>query len=84
MARLEKPVLVVTFQLGQRKEETRPQWELLSAHVGRRTAVTHMLAAGLRRDVVKKITGHKDERTFQRYVDVSDDAMLDEFAKVYG
>lgn len=84
LARLEKPVLVVTFQLGQRKEETRPQWELLSSHVGRRTAVTHMLAAGLRRDVVKRITGHKDERTFQRYVDVSDDVMLDEFDRIYG
>ena len=68
---------------GQRHTHTAPKHEFITTHTARRTFVTLALEAGLRPELIMKITGHKDLKSFSRYVNVTEDAVLTEFARVY-
>ncbi|MEJ7662972.1 MAG: hypothetical protein WKG07_27165 [Hymenobacter sp.] len=68
---------------GKRHTHTAPKYEFVTTHTARRTFVTLALEAGLRPELIMKITGHKDLKAFSRYVNVTEDAVLTEFARVY-
>lgn len=62
---------VVDFKGTTRVETTKPLHELIGTHCGRRTFVTLSLERGMRPETVMRITGHKDRRSFQRYVEIT-------------
>ncbi|MDO7884234.1 site-specific integrase [Hymenobacter cheonanensis] len=68
---------------GKRHTQTAPKYEFVTTHTARRTFVTLALEDGLRPELIMKITGHKDLKSFSRYVNVTEDAVLNEFARVY-
>ncbi|WP_324671481.1 site-specific integrase [Hymenobacter sp. GOD-10R] len=68
---------------GKRHTTTAPKYEFVTTHTARRTFVTLALEAGLRPELIMKITGHKDLKSFSRYVNVTEDSVLTEFARVY-
>jgi integrase len=68
---------------GKRHTTTAPKHTLITTHTARRTFVTLALEAGLRPELIMKITGHKDLKSFSRYVNVTEDTVLTEFARVY-
>ena len=84
LAEIDTPTERVRFAGAERRKELKPKHEFITFHTGRRTFVTLALEAGLRPDVVMKITGHEDLKSFKRYVNVSRETVLDEFANVYG
>lgn len=49
----------------------KPKYELVSSHTARRTFITESLRRGMRAEVVMRISGHKNYRTFQKYIDVA-------------
>jgi len=57
---------------GALRQETRPEWELISSHTARRSAVTNLYLTGrmIVRDIMS-ISGHSDEKSFFRYVKVT-------------
>lgn len=83
LAGVDSPVEVIRYRGGERVSRTVPKWEKLGCHTGRRTFVTLSLERGLRPEVVMKITGHKDWKSFKRYVNITENAIEREFAKVY-
>lgn len=83
-AGLDNPVQTVTYQRGKRKEQTLPKWALLSTHTARRSYVTLSLEAGMRPDVVMAISGHRDYKTFRRYISVTADDVLRESKAKFG
>jgi integrase len=46
---------------------------LITSHTARKTFVTNSLVLGMKEMVVRNITGHKDEASFKRYVDIAED-----------
>ena len=68
---------------GKRHTHTAPKYEFITTHTARRTFVTLALEDRLRPELIMKITGHKDLKSFSRYVNVTEDAVLNEFARVY-
>ncbi|WP_305008757.1 site-specific integrase [Hymenobacter aranciens] len=68
---------------GKRYAHTAPKYEFVTTHTARRTFVTLALEDQLRPELIMKITGHKDLKSFSRYVNVTEDAVLTEFARVY-
>lgn len=74
---------VIQYRGGKRESQTMPKWEKLACHSGRRTFVTLSLERGLRPELVMKITGHRDWKSFKRYVNITETAIEREFAKVY-
>jgi len=48
--------------------QTTPKYELISTHTGRRTASTIMNHIGIDRFLIMKLTGHKTESNFLKYL----------------
>lgn len=68
---------------GTRYTHLAPKYEFVTTHTARRTFVTLALEDRLRPELIMKITGHKDLKSFNRYVNVTEDVVLMEFARVY-
>ncbi|MBB3695968.1 site-specific integrase [Flammeovirga yaeyamensis] len=48
----------------------KPKYELITTHTGRRTFATKLLLKGVPSATVMKFTGHKDEKSFSKYVNI--------------
>src|SRR5690606_20944706 len=65
----------------KRKEQIYEKWELVSTHCARRSFATNLFKQGFPAISIMKITGHKSEKTFMRYIKVTEDevaTMLEE------
>ena len=80
-AGITAPTERVRYAGGQRRTLTSPKHEFVTTHTARRTFVTLALEAGVRPEVVMRITGHKSLAAFRRYV--NEDTMLDEFSRAF-
>lgn len=64
----------ITRYIGQKRiDKTIPKYELITSHTARKTFVTNSLVLGMKEMVVRNITGHQDEKSFKRYVDIAED-----------
>ncbi|GAB3637297.1 site-specific integrase [Hymenobacter arcticus] len=79
LASIDAPTEVIRFRGGVRESTTVAKWERLGCHTGRRTFVTLSLERGLRPETIMKVTGHRGWKSFQRYVNVTSDAVEREF-----
>lgn len=71
------------YKGGKRYSVKKPKHDLISSHTGRRTFVTLALESGLPWEVIMKVTGHKDMRSFKRYIQVTDDRQIDAFRQIW-
>ena len=83
LAGLTTPIEVIKYRAGTRHSTTYAKWERLGCHTGRRTFVTLSLERGLRPEVVMKVTGHRDWKSFKRYVNITEQTVEKEFARAY-
>ncbi len=58
----------VTTKGGMRVEESFEKWELITTHTARRSAATNLFLAGFYPLSIMKITGHKTEKSFLKYI----------------
>ncbi|MBK7342488.1 MAG: site-specific integrase [Saprospiraceae bacterium] len=64
--------LLITKKIGGVKVTTRYQkYELLSTHTARRSFATNAFKAGLPPIAIMKLTGHRTESAFMRYIQIS-------------
>ena len=56
---------------GRRVTTTRPKWELVTTHTARRSFATNAYKAGVSTVDIMKMTGHKTETSFMRYIKVT-------------
>lgn len=64
----------ITRYVGQKRiDKVLPKHKLITSHTARKTFVTNSLVLGMKEMVVRNITGHKDEKSFKRYVDIAED-----------
>lgn len=68
---------LITFSYtvgGRLKTVTREKWEFISSHTARRSAATNMYLTGRMRTLeIMKLTGHKTEQNFFRYIRLTGD-----------
>jgi integrase len=84
LAGIDAPVEVIRFRGGVRESTTVAKRERLGCHTGRRTFVTLSLERGLRPETIMKVTGHRGWKSFQRYVNVTSDAVSESFGSLGG
>lgn len=59
---------------GELKTATREKWELISSHTARRSAATNMYLTGRMKTLeIMKLTGHRSEQNFFRYIRLTND-----------
>lgn len=77
-----KDMIIQTRTHGTKcKEKMYEKWELVSTHCARRSFATNLFKQGFPAISIMKITGHKSEKTFMRYIKVTEDevaTMLEE------
>lgn len=62
---------VVSFKRGIKVKYFKPLYQLLTSHTARRTFATQSLERKMDIHIVMAITGHRDYRSFARYINVS-------------
>ncbi len=70
-----------TYYIGSKRyDETKPKYELISTHAGRRTFVCTALSLGIAPQVVMKWTGHSDYQSMKPYIDITEKAKSESMA----
>jgi integrase len=59
------------------------KFNLITTHTARRTFVTLSLEKGIRAEVVMAMTGHKDYKTFKKYIKISESVLQSEMNRVW-
>ena len=68
LAGIETPSTTYRTEGGKKTERVRPKYELMTVHTARRTFATLAYKAGLPAHSIMKITGHRSERSFMKYI----------------
>ncbi len=71
LAGIDQTVKRTENKAGQDKEVSYKKFELLSSHVCRRSGATNLYLAGIPSIDIMKITGHKTEKAFMKYIRVT-------------
>jgi site-specific recombinase XerD len=74
---------VTTYRGGRKEKFFQPLYQLLTSHCARRTFATQSLARGMMMHDVMRVTGHKDVRSFMRYVHIAEPRLQKEVSKAW-
>ena len=77
---INTPITRVNVRAGKREEETRPKYELMGTHAGRRTFICFALSSGIPPQVVMKWTGHSDYKAMRPYIDIAEKVKAEQMA----
>ena len=70
---IDESVTKVHFMGKERFEETKPKYEYLTTHCGRRTFIVNALMLGIPAQVVMEWTGHSDYDAMKPYIAIVDE-----------
>lgn len=68
---IDQPITKTYYAGTQRIEETRPKYEWIGTHTGRRTFIVRGLSKGIAPNVMMKWTGHSDYQAMLPYIDIT-------------
>ena len=71
LAGLNDTVTLTTIKGGKKQSETYQKWQLIKTHTARRSFATNLYKAGFPAHSIMRITGHKSESSFLKYIKVS-------------
>ena len=80
-AKINTPVEVEKIKGGKKVREVLPKYELIKSHTARRTGATLMYLAKIPTLDIMKITGHKKESNFLKYICVTKEETADNLAE---
>jgi site-specific recombinase XerD len=72
IAGFSESIEIVRFKGSKRETKIYPKYELIGVHTGRKTFVTLSLEKGMSAEEVMSISGHKDYKSFKRYVSITE------------
>ena len=83
LAEVDELVSIEKFNGSKKLTITKQKYHLLTTHTARRTFVTLALEKGIRAEVVMAMTGHKNYKTFKKYIKITDKVMQNEMNRVW-
>jgi integrase len=83
LAGIDQDLTLTKFRGAERIEFTKPKYEFVSTHTARRTFVTLSLEQGMRPEIVMQITGHKEYKTFKKYIKITDKVKEAEMLRIW-
>ena len=72
LAGINEATEIIRFKGPKRESVVYPKYELIGVHTGRKTFVTLSLEKGMTAEEVMSISGHKDYKSFKRYVNITE------------
>ena len=83
LVKFDWPVKISRYYEGIVKQENVLFYDVLTTHVGRKSYITNSLILGIPERVVKEVSGHKDEKSFNRYVKLAEKYKSQVIRKAY-
>lgn len=83
IAGIDEPILKVQYRGAEEIQTKEPKYNFISTHTARRTFVTLSLEKGMRAETVMSITGHKDYKTFKKYIKITNKVKLVEMNNIW-
>lgn len=83
LAELNDPVETIRYKGGERVATIRPKHEVLSTHAARRTFITLSLQKKVQPEIVMRVSGHKDMRSFRKYIKHANEYVKDEMSRAW-
>jgi integrase len=71
MLGINEPIVKEKYQGGKKVTETVPKYMMIQTHTARRSGCTNMYLAGIPTLDIMKISGHKTEKEFLKYIRVT-------------
>lgn len=71
IAGINEEALITSTKGGQKHSESFKKWELITVHTARRSFATNAYLADVPTISIMKITGHKTEKSFLKYIKIS-------------
>ncbi len=71
MSGLTEPVILTKNKAGKRYDRQFKKWELVTSHTARRSFATNAFKAGIPALSIMKITGHRTEAAFMKYIKIT-------------
>ena len=84
MAKINERISVSSDRGGKRKDVVFKKFELVSAHSARRSFATNLYLQGFPSIFIMKITGHKSEKEFLRYVKIDEEQAMKKLKEFWG
>lgn len=81
LCEIDTPVTKTSFEGASRKEETKPKYEYITSHTGRKTFICLALSMGIPPTTVMAWTGHDSYEDMKPYIRITDEAKAREMAK---
>ena len=76
-------VKTIHYRGSEQIELVNPKYMFVSSHTARRTFITQSLLRGMKAEIVMGISGHKNFKTFKKYVDITRTDKEDELKKAW-
>ena len=73
LAGIDTQIETSKTKAGLKFTSLQPKYELITTHTARRSAATNMFKAGIPSISIMRITGHKTESVFLKYINFSDE-----------
>jgi integrase len=73
LAGITSPFEITKTVGGKRVQTTLPKWQVVTTHTARRSGATNMYLAGIPAISIMKITGHKTESVFMKYICIDEE-----------
>ena len=83
LCKIEEPITLVKYSGVNEVKYTEPKFNFISSHTARRTFVTLSLEKGMRPETVMSITGHKEYKTFKKYIKLTSKVKNEEMKRVW-
>lgn len=84
IAGIKENVIVTSDRGGNRKDEVIPKYKLISAHTARRSFATNLYMQGLPSVFLMKLTGHKTDQEFMKYIKVDEISSAKKLREFWG
>jgi len=82
-AKINSAVKTTQYSGSKAVERTGEKWEFITVHTARRTFITLSLLKGMKAEIIMTISGHKNYKTFKKYVDITQSVKKDEINKAW-
>ena len=83
-AGIDEEIEIVRFRGNKRETALYKKHELITVHTGRKTFCTLSLEKGMSAEEVMQISGHKDYKSFKRYVKITEQRTRIVMSKAWG
>ena len=71
LSEINSQVRIVQYKGSKEVSQEKQKYEFISAHTARRTFITQSLLRGMKAEIVMSISGHKNFKTFKKYLDIT-------------